>query len=163
MRNLAKALHLLSSFAVLACSPKVLPPPAATSSSDSVQIEIREYFIHDSIPYEVPVIIEKNMTRDTTSHLENDWAESDASLVDGFLEHTLKTKGHTVYLPVQVPVHDTLWREKSAQETIITKEVEKPLSWWQQARLRAFWWLLAAVLLLAAWTWRKPLLRILKI
>ncbi len=115
MRNLAKALHLLSSFAVLACSPKVLPPPAATSSSDSVQIEIREYFIHDSIPYEVPVIIEKNMTRDTTSHLENDWAESDASLADGFLEHTLKTKGRTVYIPVQVPVHDTTYIERHSE------------------------------------------------
>lgn len=149
--------------ALCACSPKILPPPDTTSSSDSVQIEIHEYFIHDSIPYEVPVIIEKNMTRDTTSHLENDWAESDASLVDGFLEHTLKTKGRTVYLPVLVPVHDTLWREKSAKEIIIPKEVEREFTWWERARLRAFWWLLAAVLLLATWIWRKPLLRILKL
>lgn len=171
MRNLARTLQepcnckgpkiAIIFLALCACSPKVLPP--VIQIRDSVRVEIRDRIVHDTVSFEVPVIIEKNMTRDTTSHLENDWAESDASLVDGFLEHTLKTKGHTVYIPVQVPVHDTLWREKSAQETIITKEVEKPLSWWQRARLRAFWWLLAAVLLLAAWIGRKPLLRILKL
>ena len=132
-----------------ACSPKLLPPPATTSSSDSVKIEIREYFIHDSIPYEVPVIIEKNMTRDTTSHLENDWAESDASLVDGFLEHTLKTKGRTVYIPYEVPVHDTTYIEHSSQ--IQTEYVERDLTEREKRLIRrgkAAGWVLA--LLVAA-------------
>jgi hypothetical protein len=130
---------------------------------DSVRVEVHERLIHDTVSFEVPVIIEKNVTRDTASHLENDWAKSDASLIDGFLEHTLETKGRTVYVPVKVPVHDTLWREKSAQETIITREVEKPLTWWQRARLRAFWWLLAGLVACLFWIFRKPMLRILKL
>ena len=151
----------LCGLALLACSPKVLPP--VIQIRDSVRVEIRDRIVHDTVSFEVPVIIERNMTRDTTSHLENDWAKSDASLVDGFLSHSLETKGQTVYIPVQVPVHDTLYIEKSAQETIIEKEVEKPLTWWQKARLRTWWCLLTATLLLALWTWRKPLLRLLKL
>lgn len=147
--------------ALCACSPKVLPP--VIQIRDSVRVEIRDRIVHDTVSFEVPVIIERNMTRDTSSHLENDWAKSDASLVDGFLSHSLETKGQTVYVPVAYPVHDTLIVEKEAQETIITKEVERELTWWQKARLRGFWWLLAASLLLALWTWRKPLLRLLKL
>lgn len=147
--------------ALCACSPKILPP--VIEYRDSVRVEIRERIVHDTVTFEVPVIKEKNVTRDTTSHLENDWAKSDASLIDGFLEHSLETKGRTVYVPVAVPVHDTIYVEKEAVETIITKEVEKPLTLWQKARLRAFWWLLAGFVACLFWIFRKPMLRILKL
>ena len=42
-------------------------------------------------------------------------------------------------------------------ETIKEVKVEKPLSWWKRAELGLFWWLVLAVLGLAAWTFRKPL------
>ena len=151
----------LCGLALLACSPKVLPP--VIQIRDSVRVEIRDRIVHDTVSFEVPVIIERNMTRDTTSHLENDWAKSDASLTDGFLSHSLETKGQTVYVPVAYPVHDTLFVEKEAQETIITKEVERELTWWQKARLRGFWWLALGLVAALAWIFRKPLLRLLKL
>lgn len=146
--------------AVSSCCPKHYQPQIVYK--DSVRVEIRERLVHDTVSFEVPVIIEKNITRDTSSHLENDWAMSDASVADGFLSHSLETKPHTVYVPVAVPVHDTTYIEKEAQETIIEKEVEKPLSKWQQFRLRMFWWLLAGCTALLVWIFRKPLVALIR-
>jgi len=41
-------------------------------------------------------------------------------------------------------------------------KVEKPLSAWQCFRIGAFWWLLLIAAAFALWTFRKPLLSILK-
>ena len=139
------------------CCPKHYPP---VIYKDSVRVEIRERIVHDTVTFEVPVIVEKNVTKDTISHLENDWAQSDAELKDGFLWHSLETKGHTVYVPVQVYVHDTTFVEKEAQETIKEVEVEKPLSWWQRLKIGAFPWLLGGILLLLLWTFRKWIFKI---
>ena len=146
---------LLLAVLMAACSPRVLPPVVVYR--DSVRVEVRERV--DTVSFEVPVIVEKNVTRDTSSHLENDWAASDATLTDGFLEHTLRTKGQKVYIPVVV--HDTLVVEKEAVETVKEVKVEKPLSWWQRIKLGAFPWLLAGFLVLLLFALRKPLLRML--
>lgn len=61
-------------------------------------------------------------------------------------------------------VHDTvrLVRVDSvAVERIKEVKVEKPLSWWQRSKMAAFPWLLGAVVLLALWTCRKWLVRLL--
>ena len=125
-----------------ACSPKVLPP--VVQIRDSVRVEIRDRIVHDTVSFEVPVIIEKNVTRDTASHLENAWAKSDASLIDGFLEHSLETKGQTVYIPVQVTVQDTVTVEKQAE--IRTEYIERDLTEKEKRlirRGRAAGWVLA--------------------
>lgn len=60
--------------------------------------------------------------------------------------------------------HDTLRLVKVdsvAVERIKEVEVEKPLSVWEAAKIEAFWWLVASVLLLLLWTFRKPILKIL--
>ena len=118
--------------------------------------------MHDTVTFEVPVIVEKNVTRDTVSHLENEWAKSDAELTDGFLWHTLETKGHTVYVPVTTMVRDTVIVEKESQTITVVEEVEKPLTWWQRFRINAFFWLLLAVLSCFLWIFRKPFLSVLK-
>lgn len=141
------------------CCPKHYPQIVYR---DSVRVEVHERVVHDTVSFEVPVIIEKNVTRDTASHLENEWAQSDASLVDGFLEHTLETKGKTVYIPVTTIVRDTVTIEKEAVETIKEVKVEKPLSWSQRTKLGAFWWLLAACVALLINTFRKPILTLLR-
>lgn len=153
-----KRLSILLAVCLAGCSPRVVPPVVIR---DSVRVEIRERLVHDTVAVEVPKVVEKIVTRDTASHLENEWAMSDAVLKDGFLEHSLETKGRTIYIPVEVPVHDTTYIEKGAVETIIEKEVEKPLTWWQRLRIKAFWWLFGGVLLLLLWTFRKPLLKLL--
>lgn len=155
-----KRLILLALLALCSCSPKHYPQVVYR---DSIRVEIRERLVHDTVKVEVPKIVERNVTRDTASHLENDWALSDASVSDGFLYHSLETKPHTVYVPVEVPVHDTTYIEKEAQTITVTKEVEKPLTGWQRFRLRAFWWLLLGLAGCLVWIFRKPIFSLLKI
>ena len=76
---------------------------------------------------DVPLIKEVNVTRDTSSHLENEYAMSDASISNGTLRHSLETRPHKIAAPVTITVHDTLTVEKKA-ETII-KEVNTLTKW----------------------------------
>ena len=122
---------------------------------------IRERLVRDTVKVSVPEIIERNVTTDTTSHLENDWAKSDATVRGGFLWHSLETKPRSIDVPVTVTVRDTIKIEKEAQTKTETVEVEKPLSWWQRLKIGAFWWLLGAVALLLLWTFRKTIFKIL--
>lgn len=60
--------------------------------------------------------------------------------------------------------HDTLRLVKVdsvAVERVKEVKVEKPLSAWETAKIEAFWWLVASVLLLLLWTFRKPILKLL--
>lgn len=50
-------------------------------------------------------------------------------------------------------------RDSVSVEHIKEVKVEKPLSWWQKARIGAFWWLIGAVIALLAWVFRKPLMK----
>ena len=128
------------------CSPRII-------TEKETVIEYRDTTIIDTAYFEVPVEVEKIVTRDTTSHLENSLAISDAMVTDGFLHHSLETKQQKVPVPVVIHVRDTIKQE--AQIIYQEVPVEQPLSWWQKFRMDAFWWLLGGVLLLLLWTFRK--------
>lgn len=81
----------------------------------------------------------------------------------------VREKGDTVYVYHEHVrdrykfVHDTtrLVRVDSvAVERVKEVKVEKPLSVGQSLKIRAFWWLFVAALLLALWTFRKSILKI---
>ena len=114
---------------------------------DSVRVEIRERIVHDTATFGIPVIVEKNVTRDTSSHLENPYAKSDAVVSEGFLWHSLESIPQTIKVPVEIPVHDTTYIEKAQETVYVTQYVEKELTWWQRFRLEAFWWLVLALVL----------------
>ena len=132
-KEIVKANATLLAFVLLAilgqlfvgCSPRITPP---AEIRDSVRVEIRERPVHDTAYVDVPLIKEVNVTRDTSSHLENEYAMSDASISNGTLRHSLETRPHKIAAPVTITVHDTLTVEKKA-ETII-KELNV-LSKWQ--------------------------------
>ena len=131
-KEIVKANATLLAFVLLAilgqlfvgCSPRITPP---AEIRDSVRVEIRERVVHDTAYVDVPLIKEVNVTRDTSSHLENEYAMSDASISDGTLRHSLETRPHKIAAPVTITVHDTLTVEKKA-ETII-KEVNVLTKW----------------------------------
>lgn len=128
------------------CSPKVIV-------QKEVVTEYRDRIVHDTTTVEIPLEVEKVVTRDTASHLENSWAKSDAVVSDGFLSHSLESRPQVIKVPVEVHVTDTLVKEAEIRTEI--KEVEKPLSWWQKFRLDAFWPLITVLILLLTWTFRK--------
>lgn len=109
-----------------ACSPRICPPAKIDHSTDTV---IRERVIRDSVYFNVPVEVEKIVTRDTVSHLENTFASSDAVVCDGLLHHTLESRPQKIYVPYTVTVHDTTTVTMDA-ETII-KEVPVQMTNWQ--------------------------------
>ena len=84
----------------------------------------------------------------------------------------IKEKGDTIYQYVEkwrwrdrVRV-DTIYRarvDSVAVERIKEVKVIKPLSWWETLKIRAFWWLFGAVLLLLLYVFRKPLLKLIRL
>lgn len=84
----------------------------------------------------------------------------------------VREKGDTVYKYVERVRYrdrykvDTLVKvmvDSVAVERIKEVKVEKPLSWWQRAKIGAFWWLVAILLIGVVWIFRKPILRFMKI
>ena len=105
---------------------------------DSVRVEerVREVKVTDTLFIEVPRQAAERTTADSSSHLENDYALSDARiLADGSLLHTLETKPRTDTLAreVGVQVRDSIvYREKVVPQVV---SVEKELNWFAQLRL----------------------------
>lgn len=129
---------------------------------DSIRIEerVREIKVTDTLFVEVPMQKESTTVRDSMSHLENDYAISDARIMaDGSLYHSLETKPRTDTLSreVGVQVRDSIiYREKVVPKIV---PVEKELNWFTQMRI----WLGNVMLVLiagaAAWTATRLLLK----
>ncbi len=140
-----------------------------TTDSTSVkdEISVRDSTVSVPLPVEssqsvMPVIL--------PSHLETSLAESDAYVDSLGLHHTLKNKETEVEVHVPVTEHyhyeshthladSTAMHSDSEKETVI-EYVDKPLTWWEMFRIRAFWPLLLACLLLLVWTFRKWIFKI---
>lgn len=107
--------------ALIGCSPKVLPP---TQQVDSVRVEVRERLVHDTINLVIEREVEKNVTSDTVSYLENTYAKSNAKVTNGLLTHTLETKEQKKPVPVVVTVKDTVIVEKQAETKYVSVPAE---------------------------------------
>ena len=109
---------------------------------DSIRIEerIREIKVTDTLFVEVPGQKESTTVRDSVSHLENDYAVSDARITaDGSLYHSLETKARTDTLTGEVSVQakdSIIYRYKLNTKVV---PVEKGLSDWQKIQIRGFW------------------------
>lgn len=105
---------------------------------DSVRVEerVREIKVTDTLFVEVPMQKESTTVRDSTSHLENDYAVSDARImIDGSLYHSLETKPRIDTIPkeLSVQVRDTtIYREKVVPKIY---PVEKELNWFVRMRI----------------------------
>lgn len=105
---------------------------------DSIRIEerVREIKVTDTLFVEVPMQKESTTVRDSMSHLENDYAISDARInPDGSLYHSLETKPRTDTLSreVGVQVRDSIiYREKVVPKIV---PVEKELNWFVRMRI----------------------------
>lgn len=147
------------------CHCKHLATTERQVSSDSTRIEYRERLIHvpDTVTVTIPAQTAERTTFDSLSHLENDYAESDARInADGSLFHSLNTKPRDMDVPTTKEVHQRdsiIYRDRWLQKTITkTVKVEKELSWWGRTQIYGFWLLL----LVGTITHRKKLLNIIR-
>ena len=128
------SISLLLALGVVACGTV---RPVTGVDSTKVEVHTETVIQHDTAYVELPVIVEKVATLDTTSMLENTYARSEAVVTAGILRHSLETK--PVSIPVKVETktvyRDSLvFRDRVQTQTI---EVEKKLNWWQKLKLKA--------------------------
>lgn len=150
---------LLAVMLAVGCCPA--RKAVAPSVRDSVRVKtiVRTEYVRDTVLVEVPAEEKAQTVRDTTSHLETTFAESDAAITpDGALYHALRNKPqqHPAEVETKVVYRDSIiYRDR---EKTVQVEVERPLTWWQQICLRGFWVLLAVVV----WVLRKPVVELVR-
>ena len=119
-------------------------------TTDSTKVEVRTETVieKDTVFVELPRVVERVAVQDTTSHLENEFALSDACISGGVLKHSLETK--PVKMPAvvdkQIVYRDSIVFRDRVQT--VTVEVEKKLTGWQQAKLRVGGFCFFAVILI---------------
>ena len=131
-------------------------------STDSTKVEVRTetVFEKDTVLVELPRVVERVAVQDTTSHLENEFALSDACISGGVLKHSLETK------PVKIPAvvdKQIVYRDSIVfrdRVQTVTVEVEKKLTGWQQAKLRVGGFCFFAVILIGLYFIIKSLLNL---
>lgn len=105
---------------------------------DNTKVEVKTVVerVVDTAWVPLPVEVEKVATLDTLSCIENRLAVSTAVVSGGVLRHSLETKAISLPVPVESKIvyKDSIVFRDRVQT--VTKEVEKPLSGWQQAKLR---------------------------
>lgn len=138
---------------------------AATSieTHDSTKVEVRTERIEhiDTVYVELPRQVERIVTQDTTSRLENDYAVSEARVEAGMLHHTLKTKAAKIPVPVKTTIEkkDSITTNSKSEVEKEKVYIEKELTAWQRFRLRGFWILAAIIGGYIVWKFRRPLFR----
>lgn len=137
-------------------SPLSVVPIKTNTNTKIVHIETI-----DTVFIELPAQSAECTTPGKESHLETEYAESDARInEDGTLTHNLRNK------PIKHPVpvkneRDTVYVDKAIGKPVpveVPVEVERELTWWQKTRLDTWGWIATVLTLCIVWICRKPLI-----
>ena len=112
------------------------------------ETRIETVYQTDTVLLEIPKSVEKVVTKDTVSVLENDYAKSQAVVTDGLLAHSLETK--SVQKPVEVQTKIVYRDSVIVKDNVIvqTVEVEKELTGWQTFKMKTGGFALGIIVLL---------------
>ena len=112
------------------------------------ETRIETVFKTDTVFLEVPKIVERVVTKDTLSVLENEFAKSAASVSDGLMAHSLETK--PVKQPVEIQTKIVYRDSIIVQDRVVTEiqEVEKELTGWQSFKMKMGGWFLGILIIL---------------
>ena len=114
----------------------------------TVEVRTNTVYVPDTVYIELPRIVEKVQTLDTTSVLENKYSKSEAQVSNGVLAHSLEVK------PVREPA--IVQKQIVYKDSIIVKEVdvdhyiEMPaeLTPWQSFKIRLGGYAFALIVIL---------------
>lgn len=152
MKHLAKTFALLAMLPLLCGCGATRIVSGQDTQRDSVRVEYRTEYREriDTAYIEIPKIVERVISRDTTSVLENEYARSQASiLAGGDLYHTLETKPAKRPVPVvaKESVRDSVvYRDREVYREVPVEVVE-PLSGFVKTQIWGFWILLISAAL----------------
>ena len=115
-------LLLLLTFIIGGCaSSRRLSENVHQQDSVGIRVETRIEYVPDTVFIEIPAQTSERETADSTSHLENDYATSDARInPDGTLYHNLKTKPQKKPVEFEKPVErkdSVIYKKKTVTET----------------------------------------------
>lgn len=150
---------LIPLLALMSCrshQQAIVPPERVVTQIERVT-EVR----WDTAYIEVPAQSAEVTTPDSISHLETDFATSDARInPDGTLFHNLLNKPQS--RPAVVPT--TIQHVDSIVEREVPVMVyrDKPPNKWEQFKIDSFWWLIGAIAALLAINFRKPIISLLR-
>ena len=132
------------------CKKRCNCRPEEKVEKDSIKIIIETKLVKDTVYIDVPLQEKENIIKDSVSHLETDYAVSDARIEkDGYLFHSLKNKeGQKSFIISNIiEKRDTIrYREK---REVIIKEVPRELSWFQKTQMYGFWCILFIPLIIS--------------
>ena len=112
------------------------------------ETRIETVYKTDTVLLEIPKIVEKVVTKDTVSVLENDYAKSQAVISEGLLAHSLETK--PIQKPVEVQTKIVYRDSVIVKDNVIVQivEVEKELTGWQTFKMKTGGFALGIIVLL---------------
>ena len=124
-------------------------------TQDSVRTEYRErtVYVPDTVFVQIPLQTAERTTKDSVSHLENEFAVSEARITEeGLLFHTLETKPQTRAIATEreIVTRDSIAYKDRYITATRTVEVERRLTAFQKVQMWGFWVLaaLAAVIII---------------
>lgn len=139
-------LLLLLTFIIGGCaSSRRLSENVHQQDSVQIKVETRIEYVPDTVYIEIPAQTAERETADSTSHLENDYATSDARInPDGTLFHNLKTKPQKKPVEFEKPVEhkDSIVYKTKTVTKVRTVEVPHELTWWEKTQIYGFWFIL---------------------
>lgn len=123
-----------------------------TARQDSTRVEVRTktVLVPDTVFVEIPAQTAERTTRDSVSHLENDYATSDARInPDGSLYHDLMTKAQkkAVETDKKIETRDSLVYRDRYLKVKEKVSVPRDLTKFQKCEIFGFWFLLAVICL----------------
>ena len=141
---------------LMSCGSANKLPQIGPSVRDSTRVvtKIETIYIKDTVFVDIPSQEKENTTNESHSHLETDFAESDASIDSaGRLHHTLNNKKGKVPVPTETPVikkDSIVFRDREVEVPKpypVEVEVPRDLTWWQQTQMIGFWIALSLLML----------------
>ena len=149
----SKAVVAVLLFMLIGCCPcRHLASSESDIRIDSTRVEYRERvtYIPDTVYIDIPQQQSERTTADSVSHLENDYAVSDARLLTGgILYHSLATKPQAkpVATSQKVVTQDSIVYKDRWRTVTKTVKVEKHLTWFQKAQIWGCWGLFSFVVI----------------
>lgn len=154
MRKLFVSIILLSVLLVLVgcCPCRHLSSSDIKTGLDSTNTEYRErvIFVPDTVFVEIPKQTAERTTRDSVSHLENEYATSDARInPDGSLFHDLRTKPQkkAIETDKKIEKRDSVVYRNRYLKVKEKVSVPRDLTKFQKCEIFGFWFLLAILAL----------------
>lgn len=133
---------------LVGCSSPRAVQSTVVADTTSVKIVHHIEQVRDTVYVEIPQIIERNVTRDTVSHLENEYAKSDA-IVDGeFLWHTLEMKQQkkAVEIVKEIEYIDREIEKKVEVVKYLDRLIEAEDTRFEKTQKTVFWMVIACVI-----------------